>query len=192
MSDLPQGEGWWEASDGKWYPPEKHPDYRPPPPPPEDPAIPPEPDPGRPRTTPTEPPAGSPIDQTSGDGGGSQSRRWVWVVGAGLIVLVLVLAGVAIASNDDSSTSTPPPLELSYTREQAAELGILNDETEEAIQEMERSIDELLDGADMSAACEDDNLRTLLSLGVLAADISETTEENLVVDIDRYVDQLCY
>ncbi len=25
MSDTPQGEGWWVASDGKWYPPESHP-----------------------------------------------------------------------------------------------------------------------------------------------------------------------
>ena len=25
MSDRPQGEGWWLASDGKWYPPESHP-----------------------------------------------------------------------------------------------------------------------------------------------------------------------
>ena len=35
MSDAPQGEGWWEASNSKWYPPEDHPDYvvtRPPPP----------------------------------------------------------------------------------------------------------------------------------------------------------------
>ena len=27
MSDMNQGEGWWQASDGKWYPPESHPDY---------------------------------------------------------------------------------------------------------------------------------------------------------------------
>ena len=33
MSDLSQGPGWWQASDGKWYSPEKHPGYRPPPPP---------------------------------------------------------------------------------------------------------------------------------------------------------------
>lgn len=25
MSDTSQGEGWWRASDGKWYPPEEHP-----------------------------------------------------------------------------------------------------------------------------------------------------------------------
>ena len=27
-------QGWWQASDGKWYPPESHPKYKPPPPPP--------------------------------------------------------------------------------------------------------------------------------------------------------------
>jgi hypothetical protein len=27
MSDSSQGEGWWMASDGKWYPPESHPAY---------------------------------------------------------------------------------------------------------------------------------------------------------------------
>ena len=25
-----QGKGWWQASDGMWYPPEAHPDYGPP------------------------------------------------------------------------------------------------------------------------------------------------------------------
>ncbi len=35
MSDTSQGPGWWEASDGKWYPPEQHPNRRPPPPPPQ-------------------------------------------------------------------------------------------------------------------------------------------------------------
>lgn len=29
MSDAPQGHGWWQATDGKWYPPESHPNYRP-------------------------------------------------------------------------------------------------------------------------------------------------------------------
>jgi len=32
MTDTSQGPGWWEASDDKWYPPEEHPSYRPPPP----------------------------------------------------------------------------------------------------------------------------------------------------------------
>lgn len=30
MSNVSQGVGWWQASDGKWYAPEQHPDYRPP------------------------------------------------------------------------------------------------------------------------------------------------------------------
>ena len=27
MSDQSQGPGWWQASDGKWYAPEQHPDF---------------------------------------------------------------------------------------------------------------------------------------------------------------------
>jgi len=34
MSDVSQGQGWWLASDGKWYPPELNPSPLPPPPPP--------------------------------------------------------------------------------------------------------------------------------------------------------------
>ena len=33
MSDTPQGPGWWQASDGKWYPPQSAPTAAPPPPP---------------------------------------------------------------------------------------------------------------------------------------------------------------
>jgi hypothetical protein len=32
LSDVSQGPGWWQASDGKWYAPEQHPNYQPPPP----------------------------------------------------------------------------------------------------------------------------------------------------------------
>lgn len=32
MSHAPQGPGWWQASDHKWYPPEQHPSYGAPPP----------------------------------------------------------------------------------------------------------------------------------------------------------------
>jgi hypothetical protein len=28
MSDIPQGPGWWQAADQKWYPPELHPGYQ--------------------------------------------------------------------------------------------------------------------------------------------------------------------
>lgn len=34
MSDIAQGPGWWRASDGRWYPPEQHPNYQRLPPPP--------------------------------------------------------------------------------------------------------------------------------------------------------------
>lgn len=34
MSDTSQGPGWWQASDGRWYPPEQAPGYVAPPPPP--------------------------------------------------------------------------------------------------------------------------------------------------------------
>lgn len=32
MSDISQGDGWWVASDGRWYPPQDHPNDRPTPP----------------------------------------------------------------------------------------------------------------------------------------------------------------
>jgi hypothetical protein len=34
VSDFSQGPGWWQASDGKWYPPQSAPTAAPPPPPP--------------------------------------------------------------------------------------------------------------------------------------------------------------
>jgi hypothetical protein len=33
MSDASGGPGWWQATDGKWYLPEQHPNYQPPAPP---------------------------------------------------------------------------------------------------------------------------------------------------------------
>jgi hypothetical protein len=29
MSDVQLQQDWWQATDGKWYPPERHPEYRP-------------------------------------------------------------------------------------------------------------------------------------------------------------------
>jgi len=40
VSDASGGPGWWQASDARWYPPEQHPDYQPPPDPPVPPAPP--------------------------------------------------------------------------------------------------------------------------------------------------------
>jgi hypothetical protein len=61
MSDVSQGPGWWRASDGRWYPPEQHPDYVPPPPapPPAVPEVPPAVTPPLPPVPPT--PLGPPL-----------------------------------------------------------------------------------------------------------------------------------
>lgn len=40
MSDTPNGPGWWQASDGRWYPPESHPSNQPPLRPPSPPGTP--------------------------------------------------------------------------------------------------------------------------------------------------------
>lgn len=78
MSDVSQGPGWWQASDGKWYPPQ--------PPPP-----------GAP--SPQPPPAGAPSD------GPKQSRKkWPFVVGA-VVVVVIVIAVVAGSSKKSPSTT---------------------------------------------------------------------------------------
>src|SRR5438477_11127816 len=96
MSDTGQGEGWWQASDGKWYPPDQHPDFQagatqsmgaaePPP----TAAMPPVPPPGPPTAAtspsgPVGPPPGAP-------GAGSSNAKWI-------IVGVLAVAAVAIAA----------------------------------------------------------------------------------------------
>src|ERR1700722_3073329 len=57
MSDISQGPGWWQASDGKWYRPEQHPNYVAPPAPP---APPPPPAPPSPPPGSAPPPSGPP------------------------------------------------------------------------------------------------------------------------------------
>lgn len=79
MSDGPQGDGWWIASDGKWYPPEKHPDYKPPPP-------------TAPPPVPPPPPGGD--------------TNWPIVAGVvgGLFLLLLIGLGALVGSGVGSST----------------------------------------------------------------------------------------
>jgi hypothetical protein len=67
MSDRPQGPGWWQASDLKWYPPEKHANYEAPP------------------STPGTPPT------TKGPAG----RSKVWFILAGIAVILFTAALVA-------------------------------------------------------------------------------------------------
>ena len=54
MSDTSQGEGWWQASDGKWYPPQRSPS-----PPPAASAPPPSSQPPPPQPQPQPPPPGA-------------------------------------------------------------------------------------------------------------------------------------
>ena len=81
MSDTSHGTGWWQASDGKWYPPELHPDYEPP-----SSASPPN---KRPR-----PPL---------------SRRW-WFIGSVAVVAVIVIATALSAGKKKSSAVHVTPL----------------------------------------------------------------------------------
>ncbi len=126
MSDTSQGEGWWEASDGKWYAPELHRDYVAPAPEPE-PAPAPEPEPSQ-VVPPTEPPPIPPIepppmggpppipppplvlpgdDAAGGDDGATGKGKGKLI--AAIIVIVLLIGGgiaFAVSRNDDSKSAS--------------------------------------------------------------------------------------
>lgn len=70
MSDRPQGSGWWQASDLKWYPPEQHANH----------------------VAPSSPAAGPASGTSSAAGLGAPKR---WLTGAG-IALVVVIAVVVV------------------------------------------------------------------------------------------------
>lgn len=85
MSDTSRGPGWWIASDGKWYPPESHPDYRPlapPPTPPPPRPSPPSPPPRRPEAPRFDsPPPGRKSKPVKVKGGTS-----IWKVALGVLL----------------------------------------------------------------------------------------------------------
>ena len=87
-ADTSQGEGWWQASDGKWYPPESASL----PPPPAPPAAPP----------PPPPDAGG-----GGDGSGPKPPfwrpRWVLITAGIVIVIVLVIISASTISGDSET-----------------------------------------------------------------------------------------
>lgn len=133
MSDASQGPGWWQASDGKWYAPELHPDFQPEPtqalpsegpgeatqvvppagPPPEPTRVVP------PVTAPVGPPPGGPIGPPLGGpplpppGGGRGKVIAAVVVAIVLLAAVLVLLlnrdkgnGGSVAASSSSSRSS--------------------------------------------------------------------------------------
>jgi hypothetical protein len=90
MSDQSQGPGWWQASDGKWYPPEQAPAATPP----ATEQL------GGPAIPPAVPPVGpTPMyAPAAAGGGGSNTGKIVAIV----IVLALIAGGVAFALTRDS------------------------------------------------------------------------------------------
>lgn len=72
MSDVSQGPGWWQASDGKWYPPEQAPGAQPP-------STPPGPAPSQPAYT--QPGYGAPAAQPGGFGQPAGAPRQSFAVG---------------------------------------------------------------------------------------------------------------
>jgi hypothetical protein len=102
LSDQSQGEGWWLASDGKWYPPESAPAVSPPPPTPgqtgepasavtQDGTLPP---------TPTSPPF----------------WKRPWVVLIALLVLLLAIAAI-LGGGDDDGDDQAQTVETTTTAE---------------------------------------------------------------------------
>ena len=108
MSDAPGGEGWWMASDGKWYPPQ-------PPQPPAAPPVVPEPTAQQPATPP--PPPGSapnqpvPSDQIVADQPGEEKKNGRGKLVAITLLILLLAAGatgavILLSGNDDNVESS--------------------------------------------------------------------------------------
>jgi hypothetical protein len=91
MSDVSQGPGWWQASDGKWYPPEQHPQYQ------------------AAQAAPPQPPQYQPapvhvhVDKKRG------CLWWVGLLTIAFVALIIVIAVIAaVGSNTSSKTSSTP------------------------------------------------------------------------------------
>ena len=90
MSDTPQGPNWWQASDGKWYPPEAHPSASTPPPPPLAPFL----------SAPVPGKAAAPV---VADSKTPWWRKW-WVIRLiGVLVVLGIIGAVAGSSKDDDA-----------------------------------------------------------------------------------------
>jgi len=98
MSDVSQGPGWWQASDGKWYAPEQGAGYVPPPPPPTPAAAAPAP-PVPPVTTPDAGPEATPPEK--------KSHRGLWIaIGAIVVVIIIIVASSSSKKNNDTTAAT--------------------------------------------------------------------------------------
>jgi hypothetical protein len=130
MSNVSQGDGWWEASDGKWYAPESHPEYVQPLSPgqiPSDLGEGPATGPSAP-SAPTQPVAPSsdvllPPAQQNPSQGWKQPKVWI---GVGVLVLAMAVVGaLALApsskggssSSSKSTSSSSAPATVSPTQD---------------------------------------------------------------------------
>lgn len=94
MSDMQQGPGWWQASDGKWYPPESQPSASPP---------------QWPAGSP--PPTGMPLPSAPVGGPAPRRKkplwkRWWFLVAVGVVVIGVIAAIASPNDDDKSSTAT--------------------------------------------------------------------------------------
>ena len=96
MSEISQGHGWWQASDGKWYPPEQHPNAAPATTPPPSSGFDTQ---GNPNWGPQTPPAGYPGHQgaqyqatppVGPRGEGKKSNKGLWIVLAAVVIIPIV------------------------------------------------------------------------------------------------------
>jgi hypothetical protein len=107
MSDQSQGQDWWQASDGKWYPPEQHPDsavgatqamdQQPAGPPPTS-AMPPVPPPG----APIGPPPAGPVGPPPGAGPNNNAK---WIAVGVVAALIVAIAAFLLLRDDDDTTN---------------------------------------------------------------------------------------
>lgn len=110
MSDQPSGPGWWLASDGRWYPPELHPDA-PKEPPPSTWAAPGDTEtaPGWATPFPTTPPASeAPGPQWSAPTPApTPAKRSPWLLAIAIVVVLIVVGAVAalVTRSSDRSSS---------------------------------------------------------------------------------------
>lgn len=110
MSDTSRGPGWWQASDGNWYPPETHPDYRPAsslPPPAFDPPTAQQP---VPPMLPPLPTAGTPGVNVA-KAKKPWWRRW-WAITLAVFIALVILGNLLPAPEDDEEADAAATTEV--------------------------------------------------------------------------------
>ena len=137
MSDGTQGEGWWQASDGQWYPPEQHPGAQAPaapqdptaamPAPFGPPPVGPPPT-GAPMGPPIGPPAGPPMGPPPGGPAPVGNNNAKYIIGGVVAVAIIAIAAFLLLGGDDkkkvvatgsSSSSSAPPKSTTTTKPKA-------------------------------------------------------------------------